>query len=56
LIPRAGAIGAAWATVISYGLATWVSSFLHPEVRPVAIMQTRALLLPVTGWRYLNRS
>jgi PST family polysaccharide transporter len=56
LIPRAGAVGAACATVISYAIATWMSSFIHPAVRPVARMQTRALLLPLTGWRYFRRT
>ena len=54
LIPRAGAVGAAWATVISYAVSAWVSSYWHPAVRPLAARQTRALLLPFTGWRYLR--
>jgi PST family polysaccharide transporter len=56
LIPVAGAVGAACATVVSYAIATWTSSFFHPAVRPVAKMQTRALLLPLTGWRYFRRT
>ena len=54
-IPRWGGLGAAWATVISYALAAWGASYLHPAVRPAAAMQTRALLLPLVGWRYLRR-
>ncbi len=53
LIPRAGPLGAAWATVVSYALATWFSSFIDPSVRVIGRMQTRALLLPLFGWRYL---
>jgi PST family polysaccharide transporter len=53
-IPRWGGLGAAWATVISYALAGWGSSFFHPTVRVTAAMQTRALLLPFFGWRYLR--
>ena len=56
LIPRAGPVGAAWATVISYAVSAWVSSYWHPQVRAVAARQTQALLLPITGWRYLRRS
>lgn len=52
-IPRWGPLGAAWATVVSYALATWVSSFINPSVRVIGRMQTRALLLPLFGWRYL---
>jgi O-antigen/teichoic acid export membrane protein len=53
-IPHWGGLGAAWATVISYALAGWGSSFFHPVVRPMGAMQTRALLLPLLGWRYLR--
>ena len=55
LIPRIGAMGTAVATVTSYATAAWISSYLHPAVRPTAARQTRALLLPLTGWRYLRR-
>ncbi len=55
-IPRWGGLGAAWATVISYGLAAWLASYFHPAVRGTAAMQTRALLIPLRGWRYLRRA
>jgi len=55
-IPRWGGLGAAWATVISYGLAAWLASYFHAPVRATAVMQTRALLLPLFGWRYLRRA
>ena len=51
-IPRWGGVGAAWATVIAQAAAAWLSSFCSREVRPVGWMQTRALLVPVLGWRY----
>lgn len=54
-IPRWGGLGAAYATVISYGLAAWVASYFHPRVRATASLQTRALLIPLRGWRYLRR-
>jgi PST family polysaccharide transporter len=54
-IPRWGGLGAAWATVISYGIAGWLASYFHPVVRVTAAMQTRALLLPLHGWHYLRR-
>jgi PST family polysaccharide transporter len=54
-IPRWGGLGAAYATVISYGLAAWLASYFHPRVRATAAMQTRALLIPLLGWRYLRR-
>ena len=53
-IPRWGGLGAAWATVVSYALAAWGASYFHPAVRATAAMQTRALLLPLLGWRYLR--
>lgn len=55
-IPRWGGLGAAWATVISYALAAWLASYFHPSVRATAAMQTRALLIPLRGWRYLRRA
>lgn len=55
LIPTLGALGAAGATVVSYALAAWGTSFFSPRTREGAFMQTRALLLPLTGWRYLLR-
>jgi PST family polysaccharide transporter len=55
LIPRWGGIGAAWATLASFALAAWLTSYLHPAVRATAGRQTRALLLPFFGWRYLRR-
>ncbi len=55
-IPGWGANGAALATLISFAAAAWLSSFFHPGVREVGWMQTRALLIPVLGWRYLRRS
>jgi len=53
-IPRWGAAGAAWATLLAYGVAAWLSSFATAPTRAVAWMQTRALLLPLLGWRYLR--
>ena len=55
LIPKMGALGAAWATVIAYGVAACGSSWLLADMRPNAIIQTRALLIPFTGWRYVFR-
>lgn len=55
LIPRWGGLGAAYATVISYALAAWFASYFHRAVRVTAVMQTRALLIPILGWRYLRR-
>jgi PST family polysaccharide transporter len=54
LIPRWAGLGAAYATVVSYAMAAWLSSFFHPAIRATAAWQTRALLLPLTGWRYLK--
>lgn len=55
LIPRWGGLGAAYATVISYALAGWLASYFHPVARVTAVAQTRALLVPLLGWRYLKR-
>ena len=55
-IPRWGGLGAAWATVLAYGLAAWAASFCHPAVRATGWMQTRALLIPLRGWTYFRRA
>lgn len=55
LIPRWGGLGAAYATLISYALAAWLASYVHPAVRITARLQTRALLIPVRSWHYLRR-
>lgn len=46
-IPRYGAVGAAWGTLIAQGFAAWVSSFCFQPVRRCAVMQTRALFIPL---------
>ena len=42
-IPRWGALGAAMATVLAYYVSGHLASFLVPALRPVAMLQTRAL-------------
>lgn len=55
LIPRWGGLGAAYATVVSFALAGWLASYFHPIARTTAAAQTRALLIPFRGWRYLKK-
>ena len=55
LIPRAGPVGAAQATLVSYAIASWLSSWFSRDVRATAIMQSRALLIPFRVWGYLRR-
>lgn len=56
LIPRDGAWGAALATVIAQAVAAWLSTFGCAPLRPTAWMQTKALLIPITWYRYVRRS
>lgn len=46
LIPQYGIVGAAWATVISYGMSSYFSLFFHPKTLPVALLMTKAVLFP----------
>lgn len=55
LIPKHGAVGAVWATLSAYALAAWGATWLHPRLRENARLQTRALLVPVLGWRHFSR-
>lgn len=45
LIPRHGPIGAAWATVIAYGVSGFACDALHPATRPTLVMKLRAIAL-----------
>jgi PST family polysaccharide transporter len=56
LIPRHGPWGAALATVLAQAFVTWGLSFCFEATRWVAGMQTRALLLPFTFFRYVRRA
>ncbi len=55
LIPLYGGMGAAWATLISFLLSGFLTSFFWKEMRPIGWMQLRALLVPILGWRYLAK-
>jgi O-antigen/teichoic acid export membrane protein len=56
LIPRAGPVGAAQATLVSYAVASWLSSWFSAAMRPTAVMQSLALLIPFRAWGYFRRS
>jgi len=52
-VPVAGPIGAAWATLVGYAFAAWLSTLFWGPVRDVGRWQTSGLFLP---WRALRRS
>ncbi|WP_321389361.1 flippase [Emcibacter sp.] len=52
LIPEYGGLGAAYATVFSYALASYFSLFLIPKGRQPRIMMTNALLNILKVWRW----
>jgi O-antigen/teichoic acid export membrane protein len=54
LIPRFGGVGAAWATFAAQATAAWISSFCFADLRNSAVMQTRALLIPVRFLPYVR--
>ena len=47
LIPVYGGQGAAWATLVSYAIASFFAVFLYPRTRPVFWLMLNALLAPV---------
>jgi O-antigen/teichoic acid export membrane protein len=47
LIPLYGPTGAAYATVISYGVAGYLVLFSHRDLWPMAIVMTKSALLPI---------
>ena len=50
LIPAFGGIGAAYATFVSYLVYGYASSFIFKKLRPIGIMQTKALFLRGIRW------
>lgn len=57
LIPRFGAMGAAWATVVSYAVAAYLSCAIWQSLRSTLGQITLALLVPFrvrSIWRTLN--
>lgn len=50
LIPKYGGVGAAVATVISYAAASYLPLFFHQRTKATALMMTRALISPFTGF------
>lgn len=47
LIPAYGGQGAAWATLVSYAIASFFAVFLYPRTRPVFWLMLNALLAPL---------
>ena len=51
LIPRFGAVGAAYATLVSYAFASFFSLFFYSKTRPVFFMMLKSMF---SIFRYLN--
>ena len=51
LIPRFGVEGAAWATVLSYAMASYISLLFPSRTRPVFWMMTKSIFSP---YRYIK--
>lgn len=54
LIPKHGALGAAWATVIAYTLVWFGGSLALPALRSIGRQQVRALAAPFWIWEKRN--
>jgi len=50
LIPLYEGVGAAIATVVSYGVSSYLSSFVYPRLFETGLMQSKAIVSPI---RYL---
>jgi PST family polysaccharide transporter len=46
LIPKYGMLGAAWATIFSYGLSTFVWDLTHPRTRELFRMKLHSVVFP----------
>ncbi|WP_179079028.1 flippase [Shewanella sp. UCD-KL12] len=56
LIPQWGAIGAAWATLVSYAVASYIVLFCFVQTRPMAFVMTKALLAPLRYVYHVKQS
>jgi len=56
LIPQYGYWGAAWATVISYVISCYLCFWVFAETRPIALVMTRSMLLPINWHKAFRRS
>lgn len=55
LIPIYGYWGAAWATVISYVFSCYLCFWAFGETRPIAMIMTRSILLPINWHKSYRR-
>ena len=56
LIPKYQGYGAALATLASYMVSGYLTSFMLPRLHRIAWMQTKSLLIPFTFWKYLKKN
>lgn len=55
LIPLYGGLGAAYATLISYAVSSYLALCLHSKSRPIFLMMTKSILFPFRFSIYLYR-
>ncbi|MEO2280289.1 flippase [Pseudoalteromonas pernae] len=55
LIPLYGGIGAAWATVLAYGISSFVSLWFFPKARPFARQMIRATVVNIFYWQHIRQ-
>jgi O-antigen/teichoic acid export membrane protein len=55
LIPSYGGLGAAYATLISYAVSSYIALCFHSKSRPIFIMMTKSILFPFRYSIYLYR-
>ena len=56
LIPAFGGLGAAWATLIAYIVASIVVFYMVASTRPMAVIMTKSLVAPITRALQYRRS
>lgn len=56
LIPEHGALGAAWATLASYAMASYLGLFLFPKTRCMGMLMTNSLLAPIRRFRLKKKN
>jgi len=56
LIPMYGYWGAAWATVFSYLVSCYLCFWVFTETRPIAVVMSRSILLPINWHKSFRRT
>jgi len=44
------------ATIVAQAVAAWGMTLCYAPTRPIAILQTRSIFIPITWYRYVRKN